>query len=141
MQVSTLEHYNIRTEKLAETIQFYTAVLGFTEGVRPGNPGPGAWLLNAKQEAVVHIAAVVRDDPVAMQRLTETLGHRDLDSLHGGGAIDHVAFLAHGFDEMLARCKKLDVPARSRAVRGTSVRQIFLNDPNGISVELNFRGD
>jgi catechol 2,3-dioxygenase-like lactoylglutathione lyase family enzyme len=142
MKISTLEHYNIRTERLAETIAFYTSVLEFTEGVRPGNPPPnsGAWLMNANNEAVVHIAAVDRNDPVAMARLTEVLGHRDLDSLSGGGAIDHVAFLAEGFEEVLDRCSKLGVPARSRSVPNTKVRQVFLTDPNGISVELNFRG-
>ena len=140
MRISTLEHYNIRTERLADTIAFYTSVLQFDEGKRPGNPPPGAWLLNADQHAVVHIAAIDRNDPVNMARVNETLGERDLGSLHGGGAIDHVAFLAEGFEEFLTRCERLGVPARSRQVPGTQVRQVFLTDPNGISIELNFRG-
>ena len=140
MRISTLENYNIRTERLAETIAFYTSVLEFSEGKRPGNPPPGAWLLNANQEAVVHIAAVDRNDAAGLARTNETLGHRELDSLHGGGAIDHVAFLAEGFEDFIARCQDLGVPARSRQVPGTQVRQVFLTDPNGISVELNFRG-
>jgi catechol 2,3-dioxygenase-like lactoylglutathione lyase family enzyme len=143
MRIGKIEHYNIRTEKLADTVRFYTEVLGFTNGKRPGNPKPntGAWLYNDEGVPVVHVTAIDRNDPERLKWVNEYLGHRDLDSLNGSGSIDHVAFSGVGYDEVLARCRTLNVAARERLVEALSLRQLFVTDPNGISIELNFYGD
>lgn len=140
MRIGKLEHYNIRTEKLAETVQFYIDVLNLENGKRPGNPKPntGAWLLNNEGDAVVHITAVDRNDPERLKWVNEYLGPRDLASLRGSGAIDHVAFSCEGYDEILTRCRKAGVPVRERFVEALGLRQLFVMDPNGISLELNF---
>ena len=39
-----LDHYNIRTNRLAETIRFYETVVGLKSGFRPQLPMAGAWL-------------------------------------------------------------------------------------------------
>ena len=142
MQIGVIEHYNIRTEKLATTVQFYTEVLGFRNGPRPGNPPShtGAWLYSG-DTPVVHVTAFDRNDPERMKWVNDYLGQRDLDSLQGSGSIDHVAFRGQGYDEMVARCRSLEVPARERLVQALKLRQIFVTDPNGISIELNFHGD
>ena len=103
MRIGKIEHYNIRTEKLADTVRFYTEVLGFTNGKRPGNPKPntGAWLYNDEGVPVVHVTAVDRNDPERLKWVNEYLGHRDLDLLNGSGSIDHVAFSGVGYDEVL----------------------------------------
>ena len=44
MSVGVLDHYNVSTRKLGETIQFYEDVLGFKNGPRPPFNFPGAWL-------------------------------------------------------------------------------------------------
>ena len=44
MSVGELDHYNVSTRKLHETIQFYEDVLGFKNGPRPPFNFPGAWL-------------------------------------------------------------------------------------------------
>jgi catechol 2,3-dioxygenase-like lactoylglutathione lyase family enzyme len=141
MRITTLEHYNIRTERLDQTLQFYTQVLGFRDGERPGNPRrhTGAWLYNDDNVPVVHVAAFDRNDKARVEWLNDYLGYRDIDSLHGSGAVDHLAFLAEGYEETLARCQTLNVPVRERLVAAANLRQIFVTDPNGISIELNFR--
>ena len=143
MHIGKIEHYNIRTEKLADTVRFYTEVLGFTNGQRPGNPKPntGAWLYNDEGAPVVHVTAVDRNDPERLKWVNDYLGHRDLESLSGSGSIDHVAFSSVGYDEVLQRCRTLNVAARERLVEALSLRQLFVTDPNGISIELNFYGD
>ena len=35
MSVGVLDHYNVSTRKLKETVQFYEDVLGFVNGARP----------------------------------------------------------------------------------------------------------
>jgi hypothetical protein len=45
MSVGVLDHYNVSTRKLKETVQFYEDVLGFVNGPRPQFNFPGAWLV------------------------------------------------------------------------------------------------
>jgi catechol 2,3-dioxygenase-like lactoylglutathione lyase family enzyme len=47
MSVGVLDHYNVSTRKLKETVQFYEDVLGFVNGPRPQFNFPGAWLYSA----------------------------------------------------------------------------------------------
>lgn len=143
MRVGKIEHYNIRTERLADTVRFYTEVLGFRNGPRPGNPPAhtGAWLFNEDDTPVVHVTAFSRDDPERMKWVNEYLGDRDPDSLKGSGSIDHVAFSGVGYDAMVANCQTRDVPVRERFVQALNLRQLFVTDPNGISIELNYYGD
>ena len=47
MSVGVLDHYNVSTRKLNETVQFYEDVLGFMNGPRPPFNFPGAWLYSA----------------------------------------------------------------------------------------------
>ncbi len=142
MKIGLIEHYNIRTEQLAKTVRFYEDVLGFRNGARPGNPPAhtGAWLFSG-DTPVVHVTAIDRNDPERMKWVNEYLGPRDLDTLRGSGAIDHIAFRCEGYAEMLERCQSLSVAARERLVKALQLRQIFVTDPNGISIELNFYGD
>jgi catechol 2,3-dioxygenase-like lactoylglutathione lyase family enzyme len=47
ISVGLLDHYNVSTRKLKETVQFYEDVLGFVNGPRPQFDFPGAWLYSA----------------------------------------------------------------------------------------------
>ena len=52
--------------------------------------------------------------------------------------IDHVAFRATGLAEMLAHLDELGVAYKERQVDNQGLYQLFLFDPNGVKVELNF---
>jgi catechol 2,3-dioxygenase-like lactoylglutathione lyase family enzyme len=39
-----LDHVNIRTDRLDETVAFYRDLMGLEVGYRPNFPYPGAWL-------------------------------------------------------------------------------------------------
>ena len=43
MSVGVLDHFNVKTTKLAETVKFYDDVLGLKPGDRPNFAFPGAW--------------------------------------------------------------------------------------------------
>jgi len=47
VSVGVLDHYNVSTRKLKETVRFYEDVLGFVNGPRPQFNFPGAWLYSA----------------------------------------------------------------------------------------------
>jgi catechol 2,3-dioxygenase-like lactoylglutathione lyase family enzyme len=55
------------------------------------------------------------------------------------GAIDHIAFNAKGFDEMIAGLDAEGLPYRRNSINDIGLRQIFVQDPNAITIELNFR--
>ena len=54
-----LDHFNIRTRKLADTVRFYEDVLGLEKGARPNFAFPGAWMYS-EGKAVVHLVEFPR---------------------------------------------------------------------------------
>ena len=135
----SLNHYSIRTSELAACERFYTEVLGLRVGPRPEFPFPGLWLYEGDTavwaNAVVHIIGI---DPNDAQGLQGYLGGRDAASLQGTGAIDHVAFFSTGLAAMRERLQRLNVAVRERTVPGLGLHQVFLDDPNGVVIELNY---
>ena len=67
-------------------------------------------------------------------------GEIDADSLDGSGAFDHIAFRANDPAELLERLKARGLDYRERQVPSMDLFQIFVEDPNGITVELNYFG-
>jgi catechol 2,3-dioxygenase-like lactoylglutathione lyase family enzyme len=133
MTIGRLDHYSIRTTKLEQTRRFYSEIVGLRDGYRPNFDFPGAWLYIGEQ-AVVHIVAIDKDNP---QALLDYLGKEAVDS-DNTGSIDHVAFVATDFDGTARRLKNLGVPYRERALPSFNLRQMFVEDPNGVTIELNF---
>jgi hypothetical protein len=56
----------------------------------------------------------------------------------GSGVVDHVAFRATGLLDMIANFKKKGVDFKERRVNDQGLYQLFVLDPNGVKVELNF---
>lgn len=135
MSLSTLDHCSIRTVKLAETRDFFVDVLGMEDGDRPEFPFPGHWLY-VDGRAVVHLVGVDPDDPSGLQEYLG--GDIDAGSLYGSGAFDHIAFRAKDSEALVARVKKLGYAFRERDVPSMGLHQVFLEDPNGITIELNY---
>lgn len=133
-----LEHYNVRTTKVDETIRFYRDVLGLHSGYRPGTR-PGAWMYDRTETPVVHISGVDLNNPAALAELEAHLGKRDLSTLEGSGAIDHVAFEATDYEVVRSGLEAKGVAYTARDVVEMNLKQLFIVDPNGITVELNFR--
>lgn len=135
----SLNHYSIRTYDLEACRRFYADLLGLVVGPRPDFPFPGLWLYAGDTtvwaNAVVHIIGIARDDPTG---LNAYLGERDNTKLHGSGAVDHVAFFATGLAAMRQTLARLGTPCTERQVPGLGLHQVFVDDPNGIVVELNY---
>ena len=55
--------------------------------------------------------------------------------------IDHMAFSATGLRAMIATLDAKSVSYQCRQQKGSGVWQIFLHDPNGARVELDFAPD
>lgn len=137
MLLSALDHCTIRTIKLDETRDFYVGVLGMTEGERPDFGFPGNWLY-VDGKPVVHLVGIDPDDPSGLQEYLS--GPIDAESLRGSGALDHVAFRANDPDALIARIEAKGCAYRERKVPGMDLFQVFVADPNGVTVELNYAG-
>lgn len=130
MTVQALEHVTIRCADLRRTRDFYVDLLGLAEGARPDFPFRGYWL---------YLGAV----PVV-----HLVDARDKGSAWGGepgvsegdtGPFDHIAFRGHDFHAMRARLVAAGVTFRERIVPGGELAQLFVPDPEGVLVEINFR--
>jgi len=135
----SLNHFSLRTLDLEATRTFYEKVLGLTVGPRPNFAFPGYCMYRGDHgdiaNAVVHLIGMDRNDP---EGLKQYLGDRDTSSLHGSGAVDHVAFFATGLAGMRKHLGSLGIAARERTVPNIGLHQVFLDDPNGVVIELNY---
>ncbi len=133
MALTGLEHYLVLTSDLEATRDFYQDALGMTEGFRPALGFPGYWMYLGATP-VIHIA-----------EWNTYTAHSDAKEIPvtapaaSTGAFDHVAFNAVNFDAVLARLGRHGVtPARNLQSK-SGMRQLFVFDPNGVKIEINFR--
>ena len=135
----SLNHFSIRSLQIEKTRDFFTQVIGLKEGPRPDFPFPGHWLYcgdtSNYAHAVLHLIAMNPTDPVGLKNY---LGDRDATALHGSGAVDHVAFFATDLAAMIKKLKQSGVDYKQRTVPSIGLHQLFLVDPNGIVIELNY---
>jgi catechol 2,3-dioxygenase-like lactoylglutathione lyase family enzyme len=61
VSVGVLDHFNIRTRNLSDTVRFYEDVLGLEKGARPNFAFPGAWMYS-EGKAVVHLVDISKTD-------------------------------------------------------------------------------
>jgi 4-hydroxyphenylpyruvate dioxygenase-like putative hemolysin len=80
----------------------------------------------------LHIANVQRNDAA----LEAYLGGRSPG--HGSGALDHIALRCDDLPRHQQRLRKRGVPFTERVVPELFEHQLFVEDPNGIRVELIF---
>ncbi|KVL35585.1 glyoxalase [Burkholderia territorii] len=137
MPVSRLAHYSIRTLDLEKSCRFYERVLGFKRGYRPPFDFPGAWLYNGGDEADYGIVHIIGVDPANPDGLAAYLGDKALPA-SGTGTVDHIAFLATGVEAMWRTLRAENVPWRDRTVPSLGLHQVFIEDPSGVTIELNF---
>lgn len=131
MPINGLNHFSVRTPDMRRSRDFYVNVLGFTEGERPPFPFPGYWLY-CGDIPVVH---VIGEDPGG-EGLQGYLGERGGGD--GAGSLDHIAFTASGLDAMRERLGEHGVAFKERSVPLLGLIQLFVTDPDGIILELNF---
>jgi catechol 2,3-dioxygenase-like lactoylglutathione lyase family enzyme len=134
MPVTELNHFLIRSNNLERTRDFYCKVLGFEVMPRPDFPFPGYWLgINGKIQ--VHMAQA----GVPNSKLYY-LGSPKNAATGNSGVIDHIAFLATEPDKFVRHLNELKVTFRPRNFPESQLYQLFIKDPDGLTIELNFFG-
>jgi catechol 2,3-dioxygenase-like lactoylglutathione lyase family enzyme len=134
MPIRELNHFFVRALDLEATRRFYTDVLGFEVMPRPNFPFPGYWM-GANGAIQVHVGP--SDIP---NRKAYYLGTADDAADDQTGVIDHVAFLADDPSAFIERFRARGVEFRPRHLPESNLYQLFIRDPNGVVIELNFFG-
>jgi catechol 2,3-dioxygenase-like lactoylglutathione lyase family enzyme len=137
MPITELNHFLLVAKNLERTKKFYEKVLGFQVADRPDFGFPGYWL-SANGEICVHLAS---QDPNKIR--DQFLLKKHPKGTKGSGSVDHIAFLAQNATEVRERIQKnkIEMHFRSFPDAKPPLFQIFLKDPDQVTIELNFLGE
>ena len=135
MPITELNHYLLVAKNLEKTKKFYQSVLGLKLAPRPDFGFPGYWL-KAGGDICVHLASQapnrIRDQFLLKKHPRGT---------RGSGSVDHIAFLAKKPEDVRRRIQKHRVKMHYRSFPDAKLFQIFLKDPDDVTIELNFLGE
>jgi catechol-2,3-dioxygenase len=127
MPVQGLNHYNLRAPRalLEELRAFYTEVIGLSVGPRPRFNSHGYWLY-AGGDPILHLSeARPGSEPATGVPST----------------FNHAAFTCRDREAFEQHLGARGVSYRTEHVPNTGEVQLFLTDPAGNGVELNFADD
>jgi len=130
MPITQMQHYMVLSKDLEKTRHFYCDVLGLRTGFRPPFDFEGLWIY-VGDVAVVHVATQTSYE---VSGRVESAGKR-----HGSGSVDHIAFSADNYDELVSSFDRHGVKYRATKVPDSDLRQLFVLDPDGIQIEINIR--
>jgi catechol 2,3-dioxygenase-like lactoylglutathione lyase family enzyme len=134
MPITELNHYFVRANDLEETRRFYCDVLGFEVMPRPDLPFEGYWL-GTNGSVQIHMG------PHGIPQADHFyLGTREAAATDHSGVVDHIAFLATDPEQMSARLEEFGLEGTKRYLPDYGLCQLFVDDPNGLTIELNFFG-
>lgn len=135
MPLTELNHYLLVARDLERTRNFYQKVLGLELADRPDFGFPGYWL-KVGDDICVHLAS---QDP---NKIRDTfLLKKHPKGTTGSGSVDHIAFLAKDPNAVRERIQKNKVEMHFRSFPDAKLFQIFLKDPDDVTIELNFLGE
>jgi catechol 2,3-dioxygenase-like lactoylglutathione lyase family enzyme len=124
MPLNALNHVTIRPADLERTKAFYCDVLGLPVGYRPPLGFPGYWLY-CGDTPTVHLIGPRETDPSPR-------------AAGPTGLLDHIAFSCTGLAAMKANLAARGITFQERIIPRDRQTQLFLHDPDGIAVELNY---
>ena len=123
MPIDGFQHVNIRTTDAERARDFYVRALGLRVGDRPPFASSGYWLYLG-DVPVVHLVQLAPGDT------------REA----GSGRVDHVAFHGVDIDATRQTLTAAGITFRETVVPRDGTAQIFIHDPDGVKIELNFEG-
>ena len=121
--ILSINHIQLVAEKdlVLKLRDFYCDVVGLSEGFRPAFERFGFWLYIGNKD-VLHLITPKEGDGRSPQK----------------SSFDHVAFKTAKYQDVLKKLKSLNISFDEKLIPGMTAHQIFLKDPAGNRVELNF---
>jgi catechol 2,3-dioxygenase-like lactoylglutathione lyase family enzyme len=133
MPLLKMEHYLVMTDDIEKTKDFYRDVIGLEVGFRADLGFPGYWLYLG-DTPVIHIA-----EWATYTGHSRKLGIPVTTRSASTGAFDHIAFNGTGAQQMIDKLSALGIAFHRNDVPMAALTQLFLFDPNGVKIELNYR--
>jgi catechol 2,3-dioxygenase-like lactoylglutathione lyase family enzyme len=132
MSVTEMDHVLVLAQDIERTRDFYR-MIGLRVGERPPLEFPGYWMY-AGPTPCLHIA-----DRGAYRAHAAGLGLHVADGQPAPGPVDHIAFTASDYEGLSDRLERAGVAAVHNTVAAAELLQLFVEDPNGVRVEINVR--
>ena len=128
MAIEGLNHFNIMGSQsiIEEVRDFYVDVIGLSEGWRPDFDFEGHWLY-AGDAPILHLMVSEEGAVTDDGGLSSKTGH-----------LDHIALTAADLTTVESTLIELGQVYKKKVIPGFNVTQLFLHDPIGLGVELNF---
>jgi len=134
MALKHIEHFLVAADDIDATRDWYARVLGMKSGPHPDFGFPVHWMYLGDVD-IVHIGPSAKN---ANEIQKKYIGRTSQDAGAGTGALDHIAFRATGLRQMLQHLRAENVQFSQRRANGQALFQLFLYDPNGVKIELNY---
>lgn len=115
-----LDHVNIDVVDGPRMVAFLEAVLAAEDGARPPFAFPGHWVY-LDGAPCIHLNIVRRGED------------------YPRGMVNHVAFGVYDFATAKARIEAAGYPYRITGIPGSDIGQFFVEGPEGLLVEVQFR--
>ena len=128
MAVIGLDHRGIRTSKLEETRHFYENLLGLTRGYRPEALSTKGYWLYAGGAPIIHL--------IEDQNCTAGKDLEARETLNDAGGQTHIALSVVEAKKTVHRLAEAGVHYWDRLFKEPIMYQVFVEDPNGLLVEL-----
>jgi catechol 2,3-dioxygenase-like lactoylglutathione lyase family enzyme len=125
-----LDHVALRCTDIEKVKSFFTEILGLTVGYRPPFPFPGFWLY-AERKCMLHLFsrnAHFYGNETASQELVSSESN----------IVDHIALWSDDYNSIMAKIKKNNLNFSESNIPELNTRQVFIQAPENLIVELNF---
>jgi catechol 2,3-dioxygenase-like lactoylglutathione lyase family enzyme len=141
MTIKRLDHVNFVTHDKVATVRFYCEVIGLVcgENLTIDTAKSLYFYIKGQQHAVLHVGdAKAQKDQPKFQRFAELSEKQE--GKFSTGAFDHFCLLFDfaDYDSMVAKLDSNNIDYKTYCHQDIALKQIWVLDPNGVRVELNF---
>ena len=120
IEVANVHHVNIDVRDVDRSVKFYEDVLDLKDGPVPKSHRPLRWVY-AGDQPIIHISQG---------------GAAKGDAARETEIFQHIAFRVTDLNAAVERIESLGIEHRRNQIESFSVRQVFFDDPDGVTIEL-----
>lgn len=113
LRALSIDHANMNVRNLQESVDFYSTLFGF----------------ELKKDQPEHQSKIIGNDRIKLCL------YENPDLVFPKG-INHVGFHIENFDEVVEKCKSMEISMPYGVIEWESSRSVYIIDPNGYEVEL-----
>ncbi|WP_261841180.1 hypothetical protein [Aliamphritea ceti] len=136
-----LNHALLSCMNIAAMEDFFTRIMGFTDGPRPPFPFEGSWLYSDNLP-VLHLVSSSTSAVSQQQYLQPVKPLNDLTVLSsdcaGQQLIDHLAFQGDDYNALIQRLDQHQATYFERTVPLSNEHQVFIVGPEQLKLEILF---